>query len=404
MQIETVKSELRTALAGDLGEAISLMLQKFRNDSDHMAELFVQSGRYHQASSDFNKGIILIGERDTVFNKVRLSLLELIDQLQEEDIKAAGPDAAQAAAFGLAPAASDNPIDLLLSKLRVDWKNIAISELHLVNCDRKQEFNTWKRALRERSAGGEEFQFYFINACPMQRPQSFSERAILEIIRNLDEEENDAVLVRRLPESNRIKMEDLPYDWMGLEESKKKFAKYFEERFDFHEPIEPVEDFLKACVHEARQYRYIAFVFQLDAQNWESFFPEYLQWILDTFATAEEEGPVFLFFFPVYIRNLHLALSAEAKEIVQAIQTLGAAKNAISTVISPLQPVPKSDVGDWFLDFGEADAGKIDELLLLSLQLEKSAQARLKHFQESGLLDMYDVETLQEAVYRFSLK
>ncbi len=403
MQIEKIRAELKTTLAGDLGAAIALLLQKLDNGSPRLLEVFGQSGRFHQANSDFTKGLILIGERDTVYNQIRFYLLDLVGQLAESDLKPEAPSASEAQAFGLAPAAAGSPVDLLLARLRVDWKNVPLSELHLVNCNRVVEFKTFKRALRDRSASGEEFQFYFINACPMQRPQSFAERVILEIIRNLDEEEDEAVLVRRLPGSNRIKIEDLPYDFMGLEQSKKKFAKYFEERFDFHERLEPVEEFLKACVHKVANYRYIGFIFRVDAQDWEPFFPEYFQWIMDTFSKAEEEGHLFLFFFPIYLRNLHAGPPPALLEVANAIQALGEAENAISTVISPLTPVEKAEVGDWFADFGEPDAGKVDELILLTLQRDKSASARIERFQQEGKVDMYDVEALQEQVYRFGL-
>lgn len=401
MQVEKIKAELKTALAGDLAAALALFLQKLDTGSPRLMEVFGQSGRFHQAGSDFTKGLILIGERDTVYNQVRFYLLELAGQLAESDLKPAAPSAAEAHAFGLAPAPSGNPLDLLLARLRIDWKNASISELHLVNCDRVTEFKTLKRALRDRSASGEEFQFYFINACPMQRPQSFAERVILEIIRNLDEEEDEAVLVRRLPGSNRIKIEDLPYDFMGLEQSKKKFAKYFEERFDFHERLEPVEEFLKACVHKIANYRYIGFIFRLDAQDWEPFFPEYFQWIMDTFSKVEEEGHLFLFFFPIYLRNLHTAPTPALLEVAKAVQALGEAENAISTVISPLTPVEKADVAEWFADIGEPDAGKVDELILLTLQRDNSAITRIGRFQEENKIDMYDVEALQEKVVTF---
>lgn len=405
MPLENTKAELQQALARDLGEVIALLLQQLNTSSPRMTEVFVQSGRYHQATSDFAKGLILIDERDTVYTRVRVTLLELIGQLTDSDLKAENlPTAAQAQALGLAAAPAAGPFDVLLARLRIDWKSTPVSILHLVNCDRVNEFKTFKRALRDHSASGEEFQFYFINACPMQRPQSFAERVILEIIRNLDEEESEAVLVRRQLGAHRLKVEDLPYDFMGLEQSKKKFAKYFEERFDFHERLEPVEAFIEACVHKVRQYRYIGFIFRLDAQDWEPFFPEYFQWIMDTFSKVEEEGPLFLFFFPIFIRNLHEHPPKDMQEVANAVQALGEAANAISTIISPLAPVPKDDVGEWFADFGEPDAAKVDELLLLTLQRDTSALTRLPRFQQNGNVDMYDVEALQEEVYKYALK
>lgn len=85
MQFEQAKSELKTTLAGNLGEAIPLLLQRLHSSSELTLDLFAHSGRYHQAASDFNNGIILIGERDTVFNKVRFALLDLVEKIREAD-------------------------------------------------------------------------------------------------------------------------------------------------------------------------------------------------------------------------------------------------------------------------------------------------------------------------------
>ena len=105
---------------------------------------------------------------------------------------------------------------------------------------------------------------------------------------------------------------------MGLVASKKRLARYFAERFDFHERIEPVEDFLRACIGKMKGYRYIAFIFRIDANDWEPFFPEYLQWVMDTFSSISEECPTCLFFFPVWVRNLHDAPPQALREVADA--------------------------------------------------------------------------------------
>jgi inactive STAND len=402
--LEVIRSELKIALTGELAEAFILFFQKIDGRSPKVGELTLLSGRYNQAKSNFNQGLILIGERDVLFQQVRAALLDFIERLNDNDLpKTPVSDAETAKALGL-QATSASPLHALFANLRIDWKNIPISHLHLVNCDRVAEFKTLKYALRERWDRHQEFQYYFINACPMQRPESFSERVILEIIHKLDEEEQEAILVHRKPDTGRIRVDKLPFDFMGLAQSKKRLAKYFEERFDYHEPVEPVEEFLRNCVRKVLDYQYIAFVFSIDAKDWEPFFPEYIQWIMDTFDTIEDEDTAFLFFFPVWARNLHEAPTQALREIADAIQQLGQAHNAITTVISPLTPVVKSDIGDWFTEFGEADTAKIDDLLMLTLQREKSALTRLDRFLKDGKVDMYDVEALQEEAYRYAMK
>jgi len=397
-----IKSELRAALGRDLGEALQALLEKVSPDSPRMRDIIHQSGRYYNAKIDFQNGLVSAADRDLVFNQVRDALLDMVAYLTDVDFKQPTTDTTLAASLGLAAPTAQSPLHILFTRLKVDWKNVPLSQLHLVNCDRTAEFRTLKRALRDRGTQGERFQFYFINACPMQRPQSFAERTILELLHNLDEEEAQAMLVRRLPHTQRLKVEELPFDFMGLVASKKRLARYFAERFDFHERIEPVEDFLRACIGKMKGYRYIAFIFRIDANDWEPFFPEYLQWVMDTFSSISEECPTCLFFFPVWVRNLHDAPPQALREVADAVAQLGETQNAVSTVISPLTPVPKDQVGDWFVEFGEPDAAKVDELILLTLQREKSALARVDRFLQQAQVDMYDVEALQEAVYEFA--
>lgn len=397
-----IKNELLAALGRDLGEALQALVEKVAPTSPRMRDVIQQSGRYYSALRDFQNGLVETSARDLVFNQVRNSLLDLVAGMHEEDINPPAANAASAAALGLMAATAHSPLHILFARLKVDWKNVPIHQLHLVNCNRTTEFRTLKRALRDRAKEGQRFQFYFINACPMQRPQSFAERTILELLHNLDEEETEAMLVRRLPHTHRLKVEELPFDFMGLAASKKRLARYFAERFDFHERIEPVEDFLRACIGKIKEYRYVTFIFRIDANDWEPFFPEYLQWVMDTFSSICEDCPTCLFFFPVWVRNLHDTPPQALREVVEAVAQLGEAKNIVSTVFSPLTPVPKNEVEDWFVEFGEPDASKVDELILLTLQREKSALARVDRFLQLGEVDMYDVEALQEAVYEFA--
>ncbi|MCE7925705.1 MAG: hypothetical protein DYG98_21855 [Haliscomenobacteraceae bacterium CHB4] len=401
--LENIQSELKSAIAsGELGEALRLFTQRVAPSSAVLNQIILQLRRFHTIEKEYKAGLVLPAERNTECSRIAHAVLAMIDALAETDVANTAGESPERPAFGL-PVAAYSPLQTLLANLRIDWKNTPISDLHLVNCNRIAEFRMLKRTLRDRSAGGEEFQFYFINACPMQRPESFAERVILEIIHSLDDEDAEAVLIRRKPNGNRIKIEELPFDFMGLEQSKKKFARYFADRFGFHERIEPIEDFLRACVHKMRDYRYVGFVFSIDANtDWEPFFPDYLQWMMDTFSGIHEEGPIYLFFFPVLARNLHETPSPTLQEVAQAICHLGEAKNAVSSVISPLPPVVKEEVQDWFVEFGEADASKIDDLILLTLQREKSAALRIGRFLQQGKVDMYDVEALQAEVYRYA--
>ncbi len=113
-----------------------------------------------------------------------------------------------------------------------------MSHIHWVNCDRIGENRNFRSTYRRRRNQRQGGQFFFINVCPMQRPESFAERVVLEILERYDEEEKQAILVRRKSQSKRLLIEDLPFDPMGLTESKRLTAKYFQKRFGFQEHIE----------------------------------------------------------------------------------------------------------------------------------------------------------------------
>jgi len=239
----------------------------------------------------------------------------------------------------------------------------------------------------------------------MQKPESFAKRVILEIMARMDEEERKAILIP--PELKSGRFGELPFDFMGLEDSKVALAKYLQAHYGFNERIEPVEDFLRACVLKTLDYKYITFIFSIHASKWEPFLPEYLAWIIQTFTKIGEDHklPTFLFFFPVFAHNLHETPGNLQKEVADAIVQLGKNENTFATVISPLLPVPNEEIADWFsTELGEADQSKVEDLLLLTLQRDKAALARLDKFLSTKKADMYDVEALQKEVFEFAQK
>ena len=401
--LETTINQLRNALAADLGEAIALMLEKL-SVSPQIKVVVAQSSRYYRAKSSRTLGLSTVEEFDTTCNKICQALLDFLPEIKESDISPPASDPDKALAFGL-PTAPSSPLQTLLKGLRVDWKALSINELHLVNSNRFSEIRTLRKALRDRNEANQEFQFYFVNACQMQKPESFAKRVILEIMARMDEEERKGILIP--PELKLGRFADLPFDFMGMADSKAALAKYFQSRFEFTDRIEPVEDFLQACIQKTLGYKYITFIFSIHASKWEPFFPEYLDWIVKTFSKFGEDHdlPTFLFFFPVFAHNLHEAPGPIQKEVAEAIVQLGQIENALTTVISPLLPVPSEEIADWFsTELGEADQSKVEDLLLLTLQRDKAALARLDKYLNTKKADMYDVEALQREVFEFAQK
>lgn len=413
--LENIQQELRTALAADLGEALVLLRQRLSPSPRVVGDIVLQSGRYHQADSDYRKGDALLPERDKVFNGVRTALLDVVQQLTDADLAQPASDPELAKKMGL-PVADQRFLSPLFAKLRVNWHKM--SHVHLVNCDRISENRNFRSTYRRRHNQRQGGQFFFINACPMQRPESFAERIVLEILERYDEEEKQAVLVRRKPQSQRLLLEELPFDPMGLPESKRLTAKYFQKRFGFQKQIEPVEDFLRACAeHTGEGKRFVTFIFRINAANWDSLLTEYLLWLMDTFRPLEasDEGAEFLFFFPVLVRNLHETPPATLRTAVEEITKFSEAANPTAAkgqesppvaydLIMPLYPVPKEEVTTWFEELDEADEAKIHELLLLTLQRDQAALTRLQNYMDGGQIDMYDMETLQADLYEYAMR
>ena len=411
-ELEKIRQELRSALASDLGEALVMLRQKL--GSTKVTDIVLQSGRYHQADSNFRKGLMEITQRDMVFNQVRNTLVEIVEQLTAADLAESASSSELAQKLGLHAGAQYLLIPLF-EKLRLDWKKI--SSVHLVNCDRIEENRFFLNIYRRRRQQKQGSQFFFINACPMQRPESFAERIILEILSRYDDDEQQAILVRRKPQSERLLVEDLPFDPMGLSECKRLTAKYFQKRFGYHEHIERLEKYLQSCAQQIRTgKRYIAFIFRIHATDWDSLMTEYLHWLIDTFKhieTADGEAE-YLFFFPVQVRNLHETPPASVRVALEEITRLQQATLEIDRVsnipmtpydiIMPLMPVNSDQVTSWFEELDEADAAKISELILLTLQRDKAALTRLQRYMDEGIVDMYDMEALQADLYEYATK
>ena len=95
------------------------------------------------------------------------------------------------------------------------------------------------------------------------------------------------------------------------------------------------------------------------------------------------------------VRNLHEAPPASLRIAIEEINKLHQAANPVVAegqalppvaydMIMPLQPVLMEEVTTWFEELDEADAAKVAELLLLTLQRDKAALTRLQRYMDEG--------------------
>jgi len=116
------------------------------------------------------------------------------------------------------------------------------------------------------------------------------------------------------------------------------------------------------------------------------------------------------------VRNLHDAPPASLRMAIEEINKLNQAATSVAAegqdllpavvydMITPLRPVPMEEVTTWFEELDEADAAKVAELLLLTLQRDKAALTRLQRYMDEGIIDMYDMEALQADLYEYAMK
>jgi hypothetical protein len=273
-----------------------------------------------------------------------------------------------------------------------------IGAIHLVNCNREAVADNFWEAFDLKLNSEIPFQFYFVAACPTQQPDSFTERMIIEIILDELDEEEDAILCLR-GTNHRLILEDLPLG-RNLQRSQKAFAKYFSQRFELGDKT--MEQYLETGLPKL-EYDYIATVFEVFSDKWKDFSKEYLNWIIEQFKSPNEKVPTFLFFFVVYIYDLHKdTVKKELEAIKFEIQALQLQHLEVATLLKTLTPVPRNLVETWVRDLGERNQAKVEEVVdTLVSGLRQEAR---KQYDKDKTFDMTDIERFQELVFKMANK
>ena len=374
-RLEAIKNELKALIANGGSDLPKVMdkLMRYTSDTNRQNELTLlrpQAISYHRR---FLSGLALSEEENTGYARIRLALLDWIDRLTNEEI------------------------DACLTTAENNIKELGIQQrlgtIYLVNCNRQTVRDKfWDDFDPRRSIP---YQFYFIVSCPTQQPDSFSERLIYEIIQYELEDEMEAISFERElrsargKEIERVKLVNLPLG-PTLESSKSEFRKYFSKRFNTAGV--PFEDFV-ASEQIALQYRYTAFLFQLESTKWRPFLPDYFEWIIQTFSLKIKGAPTYLFFFVINTRDAHIQID---DKIAQPLNLIAQNHTTACTIFPQLNPVVRADLSDWLRDINVRNERKIEDFIttfVSSLPPNKRDQ-----------IDMTDIESLQELIYWVSNK
>lgn len=298
----------------------------------------------------------------------------------------------------------DNALAQLARKLPVD---ILLTPLFLVNCDRSEAVRSFWRVFDDSAAQNRRFHFYFLPCCPTQQPEGFAERIVHELVE--DELDNDHATLdhrrRSCQGEERLLTEPLPLG-RNVDVSKKKFKKYFAERFGL-DSEQVFEDYLRTGL-PALPWKYVVTAFRIVDEDWDdALLRPYLQWLMDTFSATGPDVPNFIFFFIVEIKHAHRdgPSNRAAREVMEGIKALVAARGkdpadgpADAALIKPLPPVPDEDLEKWMDGLSRTirNNHKQQVIKLLAAQLAGDEE---KQYEKERKFNMERIEDFQLKVY-----
>lgn len=378
-----LQQEFKSLLEGSLDSAVRQLMKSVRQDTTVFDDLTFEQARLTDIEKRFNKSLLTQANYDVESNKIRESILMLINDLQEEDLSFGYSALEKAiAALGFAE---------------------PLGTLHLVNCNRDNEFGLfWTEFDRE---DAKPYQFYFLPSCPKQQPTGFTERLIREIMyyklnnevaKGISYIANDKYEIGGKFIS-RIEIEPLPglrAPILNLQINE--FQKYFKKRFA---PI--IGDLSLDTIIESQavalQYQYVTFAFRMTAADWKKFTPQYFEWFITTFSKKNGGSPIFLFFFVIEKNDFHIAPD---DNILSTLKTLENKYDEATMLMPSLPPVALSDIESWLniVKSSSSSALQLQEVMDLFVQNVRAKDTEMPPG-EALHINMMHVEELQKTAY-----
>jgi len=403
-------SEFQKYFQTSLGKGMSrelllgffLEFKRYIRSSSVLTSIITIESRYNNLFESHRKGTLTYDYFSAKKAGVVESLLSLISELNLDDIYLSDKDVILAQALhklkqrkegkknnlGIAPERT-----ILREAIKeADFDEEKATRLNLVNCDRKEPNQLYWEGFEKKEK--EPFQFYFINGCSSQQPQSLAERVIYELEKEKEEEGDEGAILSELKgDSQRIKFIEFPLK-ATLKRSQKALKNYFANRFKIQN--KSLEEFIKEEIIKYDSYDYIKTVFISDISQWNRHTAKYLDWMIDKFKDNRTNAPSFIFYIIFHMDDLHLNRS-QYKDIIAELEKLAIKHSKTTTLIDNLKTVPVHLVEVWIKKMGELRPAKIDDLIL-KLAYTLATEEKQKRFHEKGEFDMSDVELFQEEV------
>lgn len=368
---------LKLISRSELEAAIDVWLPTLSHADPLQTDVLGFSARLVTLNNDKNRGVIDFKEETLARNQIMAAMLDTLNKWQ--------------------PGGQSAPLYQAIDRLGIDF-DTEIEAAHLVSCDRTKPAKIFRRAFGIRKHV-EHFQFYFLCGCPNEMPGSFAKRLIYTIIKDHLDGRERSINFPFQEDVDRIKTEELPLG-DDLESSKKRFKAYVAKRFKFSD-TQTFEAFIETGVPKLEE-DYVTAIFEISEKKWEGDEGEirdYFNWMMQTFRTAHEAVPTFLFFIVLRSQNLWMESKRNDRQttILQELDSLCSEHPAFATLMADFPPVDAQDFSDWLAELGVRNpnyAGRVVDALVQSLKPQERQM-----FDTENRLHMKDIEIVQRMIY-----
>ncbi len=383
--IELKKEAFALIAKSDVEALFRLLSGRLDDHADVFNDLIQLNGRFSRNLDSDLRGTISRDQANLEYNKITDGLLHLVRRLEEKDLGSGG--------------SMEDPLARAAQDLSVD---IPLTPLFLVNCDRRDAVQYFWKVFNDAFEFERRFQFYFLPCCPSQQPEGFSERIVNELLENELDSSGDAMDYRRRSQGEeRLLVEPLPLAH-NVEASKKKFKKYFADRFGLANSDQGFEAYLRTGL-PALPWSYVITAFKIMAEDWnDDLMRPYLEWLMTTFSATGPDIPNFMFFFIISIKHAHRdeMNNSAAREAMAGVKALVDAREEgrDARLIAPLPPVPATDLETWLERLG-TDIGEDNKRRVIELLASRLKDDELAWYNANKVFNMERIEDFQAKVY-----
>ena len=385
MQLSELKRTILGLVAsGKLGEAFEAVQPQLNLNSEANNTITLLSGDHARVFASEMKGKVTREQARVDYNNISERLVNLINLLSDSDLGHGGGNAA-------------DPLSVAAQKLPVQR---ALTPKWTVNCDRKKPKRLFFDAFDEHARESSRFQFYFLLSDANQQPESFSERMVLELQEDEQDDAGHSIEYRR-DAAGRLKVEPVPLSSVNVSGCQKAFIKYFAERFGLENTATAFRDYLDTGL-PLLPHKYVVSSFRLTASTWdEELTPPYLEWLIGQFAHTGQNIPTFLFFFVVKVKNAHQRerLRRDDARVLEGVELLARQYPKKVTVIGDFPPVHTDEFEYWIEEVG-GDVPDIVKQEVIDLIVRRLGAEEHSHYRAHSELNMEHIEDFQQRVFQ----